>query len=276
MNTILTPTDFSPPSLNAVNYAADLAIATGRNLMIVHILQLPTVYGEVPVAAVTIDEQIASAEEGIKNLQKQISLRTQGKLQIDTDVNAGGSVLPEIENYCRSVDPSFVVMGSRGGSAVERMLLGSTVTTAIRNLSWPLIVVPSNATFRKLESIGFACDLKDVEETAPFEEIRTLVNLFKANLNIIHVNSDGDKNYAPGIIREAGVVQEMFEKLQPVYHFLNNVDIDKGLGEYAEKNNLDLLIVIPKKHGFINKLFHKSHAKQLINHSTVPVLSVHE
>ncbi|TMI71209.1 MAG: universal stress protein [Bacteroidetes bacterium] len=276
MNTILTTTDFSPASLNAVNYAADLAVATDSNLMIVHILQLPTVYGEVPVAAVTIDEQIASAEAGIKNLEKQVSQRTQGKLKIHTDVNAVGSVVPEIENYCRSVDPSFVVMGSRDGNAVERMLLGSTVTTAIRNLSWPLIVVPPKATFRKLESIGFACDLKDVEETAPFEEIRTLVTLFKAKLHIIHVNAEGDRNYPPGIIREAGVAQEMFEKLHPVYHFLNNVDIDKGLSEYAEKNSLDLLIVIPKKHGFIDKIFHKSHAKQLVIHTHVPVLSVHE
>jgi nucleotide-binding universal stress UspA family protein len=276
MNTILTTTDFSPASLNAVNYAADLAVATDSNLMIVHILQLPTVYGEVPVAAVTIDEQIASAEAGIKNLEKQVSQRTQGKLKIHTDVNAVGSVVPEIENYCRSVDPSFVVMGSRDGNAVERMLLGSTVATAMRNLSWPLIVVPPKATFNKLESIGFACDLKDVEETAPIEEIRNLVTLFKAKLHIIHVNAEGEKNYPPSIIREASVVQEMFEKLHPVYHFLNNVDIDKGLSEYAEKNSLDLLIVIPKKHGFIDKIFHKSHAKQLVIHTHVPVLSVHE
>jgi nucleotide-binding universal stress UspA family protein len=276
MNTILTTTDFSPASLNAVNYAADLAVATDSNLMIVHILQLPTVYGEVPVAAVTIDEQIASAEAGIKNLEKQVSQRTQGKLKIHTDVNAVGSVVPEIENYCRSVDPSFVVMGSRDGNAVERMLLGSTVATAMRNLSWPLIVVPPKATFNKLESIGFACDLKDVEETAPIEEIRNLVTFFKAKLHIIHVNAEGEKNYPPSIIREASVVQEMFEKLHPVYHFLNNVDIDKGLSEYAEKNSLDLLIVIPKKHGFIDKIFHKSHAKQLVIHTHVPVLSVHE
>jgi nucleotide-binding universal stress UspA family protein len=276
MNTIMAPTDFSPASLNALNYAADLAVATGSNLMLVHIVQMPVVYGDVPVAAITIDEQIAGAEAGIKNLEKQISLRTQGKLQIYTEVNAGGSVLPEIENYCRSVDPSFVVMGSRGGSAVEKMLLGSTVTTAMRNLSWPLIVVPPKATFNKLESIGFACDLKDVEETAPFEEIRSLVTLFKAKLHIIHVNAEGERNYPPSIIREASVVQEMFEKLQPVYHFLNNVDIDKGVSQYAEKYNLDLLIVIPKKHGFINKIFHKSHAKQLLIHTHVPVLSVHE
>jgi nucleotide-binding universal stress UspA family protein len=276
MNTILAPTDFSATSLNAVNYAADLALATGSDLMLLHIVQMPVVYGEVAVAAITIDEQIEDARKRIKHLENQIYLRTEEKLLITIDINTGGSVIQEIDDYCKLVNPSFVVIGSQGGSAMEKMLLGSTATTAVKKLSWPLIVVPPKATFKKMSSIGFACDLKDVFETTPIGEIKTLVTLFKAKLHIIHVNAEGDGNYPPSLIREAAIAQEMFEKLNPVYHFLNNVDIDNGLEEYAEKNNLDLLIVIPKKHGLIDKLFHKSHAKRLISNAHVPVLSVHE
>lgn len=61
-----------------------------------------------------------------------------------------------------------------------------------------------------------------------------------------------------------------------VYHFLNNKDVEEGLTGFAEKNNLDLLIIVPKKHNIFDKLFHKSHTKKLMLETHVPVMSVHE
>ena len=72
------------------------------------------------------------------------------------------------------------------------------------------------------------------------------------------------------------MLREILADVHPVYHFMSNIKIDEGLSEYAEKNKLDLLIVIPKKHEFVEKLIHKSHAKQLLVHTHIPVLSIHE
>ena len=41
MQTIIAPTDFSNISLNAVNYAADMAMALNANLLILHAIELP-------------------------------------------------------------------------------------------------------------------------------------------------------------------------------------------------------------------------------------------
>jgi nucleotide-binding universal stress UspA family protein len=275
MKPIIVPTDFSPVSLNAVNYAADLACALNTNLYLIYIFQMPVVYSEIPVAMDNIDDQVKEAEERIKELKKSIAERSAGKIKIHTEVKVD-SVIAGIKDLCETVKPYYIVMGTQGAGALERFLLGSNSVSAMKNLSWPLIIVPPGAKFNDIKKIGFACDLKKVAETAPVQEIKNLVKRFGAELHVVHVNAEDGQVYGPAIIEESGLLQEMLDELHPVYHFLNDVNIEDGLSEYAEKNNLDLLIIIPKKHNLIDKLFHKSHSKQLVLHTHVPVMSVHE
>jgi len=41
MRTIVAPTDFSSVSINALNYAADLAAAIEADLILLHVVQIP-------------------------------------------------------------------------------------------------------------------------------------------------------------------------------------------------------------------------------------------
>ena len=50
MKYILVATDFSPAAENALNYAADMALAVHGKLVIFHVYQLPVVYTELPVS----------------------------------------------------------------------------------------------------------------------------------------------------------------------------------------------------------------------------------
>ena len=275
MKPIIAPTDFSPVSLNAVNYAADMACAMNTNLILMHVCRLPVAYTEIPVTADTITGLIKDAEERLLQLKEDISAKIKDRISVSAEVRAG-MVITEIEHLSAAVSPYAVVMGSQGHSSFERLFFGSNTLSAMKNLSWPLIVVPPEGKFKSIRKIGLACDLKRVVETAPVEEIKTLVKQFRAELHVIHVNREEEKTYTQEIIEESGLLQEMLDDLHPVYDFLNNVNIDEGLSEYAEKNDLDMLIVIPKKHGLFDKFFHKSHTKELIMHTHVPVMSVHE
>jgi hypothetical protein len=61
----------------------------------------------------------------------------------------------------------------------------------------------------------------------------------------------------------------------PVYHFIEEEDIEAGLNRFAEENNLDLLITIPKKHRFIEAIFKRSSTKRLLKEARVPVVGIH-
>ncbi|MDP4261276.1 MAG: universal stress protein [Bacteroidota bacterium] len=276
MKTIIAPTDFSPVSLNAVNYAADLAVAMNLDLALLHICRLPLVFSEIPVPADSVKDLIKDAEERLVRLREDILERVKDRIKVSSEVRVG-TVVTEIEDFSATLSPYAVVMGTQGGEAVARLIFGSNTIDAMKNLSWPLLVVPPDAKFKSIRKIGLACDLKKVVETAPVEELKTLVKQFGAELHVIHINREGgDQAYGPEIIEESGLLQEMLDELHPAYHFLNNVNIDEGLSEYAGKNDLDLVVIIPKKHNLVDKLFHKSHSKELLLHTHVPVMSVHE
>jgi nucleotide-binding universal stress UspA family protein len=51
--------------------------------------------------------------------------------------------------------------------------------------------------------------------------------------------------------------------------------VEEGISEFAEKNNLDLVILFPKKHSLLESLFEKSHTRDLIHQTRIPLMCVH-
>ena len=64
--------------------------------------------------------------------------------------------------------------------------------------------------------------------------------------------------------------------LKPSYHFITNDNTDEGIMDFAEKNSIDLLLVLPKRHSLLDKLISKSHTRQLVLHSHVPVMAIQQ
>ncbi len=56
MKTILVPVDFSSSSLNASNYALDLANSITAELVLFHVFQLPVLYPETIIDTGTEDQ----------------------------------------------------------------------------------------------------------------------------------------------------------------------------------------------------------------------------
>ena len=56
MKTIIVPTDFSPVSINAMHYAANMASSIGASIILFHAYQIPVAFSEVPVVSISIEE----------------------------------------------------------------------------------------------------------------------------------------------------------------------------------------------------------------------------
>jgi len=272
MNTILAPTDFSPVSLNAVNYAADMASMLGMNLNLLHVYAIPLPVMEVSVPVVTTRDIDAEATLIIEDLKDKLTTRTGGRIGIHTEVRPG-SVLPELISYCAQIKPHAVVMGAESTTALDRVFFGAKTVDALKRMEHPLIVVPPDASFKNIRKIGLACDFREVIESVRVKEIKDIVEEFKAELHVLHVTDD---TFRPETVEESGWLQEMLGSLNPKFHFLGGPEIEKELCIFAEKNKLDLLIIIPKKHSLVSRIFQHSHSKQLVLHTHIPVMAIHE
>ncbi|MEP7110593.1 MAG: universal stress protein [Ferruginibacter sp.] len=272
MKTILVATDFSPSALNAANYAAEMALAINATILLLHVYQLPLVNPELPLA-VTEEDMRLDAESEISNLKKELTRKTGGKLPIETDTRMG-VFFSELNKLCDHIKPYTVVMGSQGSTATERFLLGGHTVYAMKHLKWPIISVPPGARFSTVKKIGLACDFDKVVDKIPLDEIKTLVNDFKAELYIL--NTGNQEVFDPEIIFESSLLEKMLAPLKPHFNFIVNSDRDEGILDFTEENLIDLLVVLPKRHVLLDRLIHRSMTKQLVLHSHVPVMALHQ
>jgi nucleotide-binding universal stress UspA family protein len=271
MKTILVATDFSHAARNAAKYAVEMALAVNAKVLLLHVYQIPVTYLEVPV--LINEESIRNeAEANIKKLKGELDGKTAGKIIVETEVRMG-TFFHELKELCREIEPYAVVLGSQGTTAAEHFFFGTHAVYTTKHLQWPVITVPQTARYAAVKKIGLACDFSKVVDTTPVEEISKLVKDFNAELHVL--NTGKQTEFDPDVVFESGLLQEMIGKLKPNYHFITNEKIDESIMEFAEKNNIDLLVVLPKRHGLVDKMVHKSHTKQLVLHSHVPVMSLH-
>jgi nucleotide-binding universal stress UspA family protein len=274
MRTILVPTDFSAIATNALHYAIEMANTIKANLMLLHVYQVPVSYTDAPIVMVSVDELRHAAEKRMEQLKEMVRKIVRPEQKVYTETRLG-NITDELESICEKIKPFAVVMGTKGASAFERVVFGSNTLSAIRHLHVPVICVPPGKTFGKgIKKIGFACDCKEVVATTPTRIIRDLVKNFDAELHVLNVNTDGKREEEKP--EQTVLLETLLSDLHPEYHFLEHTDIEDAINEFAEKNNLDLVISIPKQHKLVEKIFRKSSTRQLVYESHVPVMCIHE
>ncbi|WP_207511314.1 universal stress protein [Longitalea luteola] len=279
MKTLVVPTDFSSVSVNALNYAVDMAQAINAGIVLLHVYNVPVTFTDVPTApvnTVSIEELKRTAEERLEEIKRNLVTITSGSIQVYSEARLGETV-EELEQLCRSVEPLAVVMGSHGATGLERMIMGSTTITAMRQLKCPVIVVPPGTTYHGIKKIGLACDFENVVQTIPVTYIKNIVKEFGADLYVLNVQDkeDEERELAEHTL-DTTYLDATLDDVKPIYVPLTGKDVVETINVFAEHNNLDLVMVIPKKHRFLDRLFHKSQSRELIDHAHIPIVSIHE
>ncbi|MCF8342455.1 MAG: universal stress protein [Chitinophagaceae bacterium] len=276
MNTILALTNFTPISINAVNYAADVAAFIHAELQIINICELPVAFTEVPLATYDVDALVKNAERQLADLKQTVANRLPNLISIETIVKQG-DILSEINRYCEELQPFAVVMGAETATSFEQFMFGGKTVSAVHQLQWPIMVVPEDVQFKGIKKIGLACDFKNVIDSVPAAEIKMMVHNFNAELHVVNVYPEKlGGSLSASDVAESGLLQTMLQDLNPLYHFISDNDVEQSINDFADKNELDMLIIIPKKHLLINKIFQHSYSKRMVLQMRVPVLAIHE
>lgn len=266
MKTIIAPTDFSNVSVNALNYAADLALTLNANLLLLHANELPFAIPEAPLTGLIYNE--IDTEEELLKLKTELLARTNYKIKVDAK-QVTGTIENELIKMCDYREPFAVVMGTHGKGVVESVFIESTTVYLAKHFKYPVMVIPEDVSFRPIKKVALASDMKNIYDL-PFDQIKLLVETFNASLDVVHVDKTG-KGGARHFIR-ISLLSHYLRDLKPHFHFVKSDDTEKGVSRFAEENNIDVVLVQPKKHG----LFHRSDSRRFIFYSPVPVVAIHE
>ncbi|MDQ6813639.1 MAG: universal stress protein, partial [Bacteroidota bacterium] len=138
----------------------------------------------------------------------------------------------------------------------------------------PVLTVPPGVTFKPLQNVAFACNLRNINNNTPFSKLLKLVAFTEARLHVVYVTS---LYFEPGSAEAANdlLVKNNLEEISPVYHTLLENQVVQAIGKFVEEHHIQLLLVIPKKHGLWQSLFHKSFTKELARLNRLPIMALH-
>jgi nucleotide-binding universal stress UspA family protein len=275
IKTILIFTDFSDAAVNATNYAATLAMQIhASNLLICYSEHVPSTM-EIHIQNIMHEEQIH---------QRYLAQLDALKIELRGWVNRSIAIKAYIDQRPLDVivtslkhDQSvgLIVMGFAGKSAVEQALLGSNTLRVTKITTVPLLIIPESASFKTIKKIVFACDLKNVSRNTPMLEVKRIADTLGAELSILNV-SHADEHLKSESIENLENLRQLWPDEKPKYHHINSEDIVQGIMEFADENQVQLVIAIPKRYGFFEKLFHDSLTKKLTYHIHLPLLLLKE
>lgn len=272
MKTILAPTDFSEASENAVNYAAEMAKFAHAKLIIFHAYSIPVPVSEVPVVTIPFEELEKENTKLLHSLDKKIK-SAHGK--IDTQlVTKPGFVVDEILTMLEAHKADIVVMGLTGAGRTAA-LLGSNTTSVMKKAHAPVLGIPGKAKFKKPSKIALACDYKAIVPDHVVKKFKDFVHAFGAKVLVFDVLKKAELVSYQKAAAEVNLENALGNVNHSLY-FPSGDDMPEEVNQFVEKNDVDILTVMPHNYTFISGLFHHSSAKKIALHTHVPILSIHE
>lgn len=277
MNRILIPTDFSREAENALQTAIPIAKAFSSRLIILHILEIS---GDISAkngqpdpssASLQLHEALVSVKENLSRSLKLHDLDNQG-ISYDEIIKIGNPS-KQIEAFIVEEEIDLVIMGTKSAWGLNDILLGTTTDKLLRRVNIPVLSVNKVIPAASFKKIVFPTTTL-VKESNLISVIKLFQRLFDSKIHLVRINtplhflSDKDSlkllnNYADGL----GL------KNYECYVYSHTVEED-GIRDFADLKDGGLIAVSTSAHTGLRKLFEGSVTKELVSHSTRPVLTV--
>lgn len=272
---ILFPTDFSQLSGNALITAIAMCKRHNATLHLLHVVD--NRYFIVPheahnSAIYLMPDLEKSGMEGLKELENQI--KSKHIISIQTHLESG-SPADAIGKKAVELNCELIVMGTHGASGLREFFIGSNAYAVIRNTAIPVLTVPGKKKVKGFKKILFPIraskgivDKYDfivpIIEKNDAELIIAGLSLPEEPYNIDPMNEE---------VRELGSLLKINNTRFKSEHFLCKNYAKKVL-ELAKKEKADLIVINAALDYKWRQFFIGPYTQQVVNHATIPVLTI--
>ena len=272
ISTIIIPTDFSTVADNALRYGIDMAKQYNFQILLYHVVQLSTANFSHIVYVEDIDKIMTEHKDAMKNKMEKLKLENPN-VDFEYDVEAG-LLFDNLSLKCEKIKPIAVLMGITGSGALDKFI-GSNAVLAIKHLPCPVMIIPKSAKFTPIKNICLACDLKNVLQSTPLLSIKVFTKIFNAKIHILNVDYK-NKNFSAQTPEELQNLEYIFDDLPHDLHFVEYENVQNAITDFVDSENIDLLMMVPKKHTFFESLFQKSNSKEMAYETHIPILNLQQ
>lgn len=275
---VLVPFDFSQTANYALNFATGLATRySNLEIVVLHIIETPVSTGMGTMgggleSVPDFQNQIYFMEliETRKRQMAEIDERYKGSIfNFQTKVVLG-SVFKSISESVAEQDPDLIVMGSKGASGLEEVMVGSNTEKVVRTATCPVVTIKAETDVATMKKVVFASDFRYSDEKVA-NRIKRMQTVFDAEFYFVVVNTPGNfESTRESINRIRTFVQKHhFENIKAEVY--NSISEESGIIEFAEDINADMIAMTTSGRTGLLHLITGSIAEDVVNHSKRPV-----
>ena len=256
MKNILIPFDFSEVSKNALEYAVRFA----DNDPTINLFLLNIAEGD--------DDAIATEEkfqDAIKKYQKP------QYPEIHTLVRKG-KMTPSIVQLQKELKIDLVIMGTRGAEPNEENL-ATTTSRLVQEADLPILVIPEKYQGFRLDTIILSLGNERITDRSPLYTLLDVSRKHKAQVHVLTIQQhEMAMGYSEDDESNEATLNYFLEMFYSHHSFEENEDIEKGILNYIDKHDMDMLAIMPKTHLKGNEASEGRLTRLLTLHSNVPLL----
>ncbi|MCB0850976.1 MAG: universal stress protein [Bacteroidetes bacterium] len=273
MKKILVPTDFSDCAGYALDAAVKIADKVGAELHLLHKIKLDDEYDEKdPKSRLDYPEsfaRLATMKKRFSEIRKQYeNTRVRIKTFYDT-----GNLIKTISSYVDEEEVDLIVMGSSGADGWKEWILGSQTQKVVRYAHCPVLVVKHQWETINLSSVVFASDFTE-NAIKPFERLLDFVKPFKSHIHLLNITAYPKLEVSDADIERMKKFEKMCWMLPCTLHTYKDLDRELGVTHFAKETQANLVAISHYGKDALKRLFLGSLAEDLINHLTIPVITL--
>ncbi|MGO4906326.1 universal stress protein [Flavobacterium sp. W20_MBD1_R3] len=274
MKKILFPTDFSTVATNAFVHALEFAKIVHGELILLHTFELPiydnqffpenyaVIYDSVELA------QFDMFKDEVPKLRTIAEERHLDKIKISHRL-MDGDLLFNIKKVIKEDKIDFVIMGTSGATGWDAFFVGSNTGAVISRIDIPMLCIPLEAKFKKIEIIGFTTRFRTKDKKA-LKMVLDIAKKTKAKVKCLYVKtSESDVSNDTVAKWEDEFINEPIE-----FFVINSDEVKETILDFIMYKEIDVLTMLTYKRGFFEGIFKPSLTKKIANNFDIPILAI--
>lgn len=273
---ILVPVDFSETGMLALEHASFMARLAKADMLLLHVLPIQEYHFEIPEPIMRIENHDEVNRVVEQKLEELVQYVRNNYGCVAQSLSARGKVANEIMEVAKEQKVDLIVMGTHGASGFEEFFLGSNAHKVVTVAPCPVITVQTHA-----KKLGFGNIVLPIDRTSHSREkvafATKMAELFASKIHILGLlESTGEDHEHEKLQIVLDQVQHAVEKtgLPFVRKTVKGKNLAQEALKYGDDVSADLIVIMTEHESEMTGIFLGPRAKQIVNHSRIPVLSI--
>lgn len=279
MKNILIPTDFSENAWNALQYGISFFDKSHCVFHIVHVC--PRITNAAEVASTYISTSLLE-ETMLAERKEKLAVLTNKIAQLPLNSNhefktlaLHGFLTDVLKNEVRKKEIDLIIMGTKGSTGLKAVSIGSNTGNVITKVPCTVLAVPEEATYQKIQEIGFPSDFQLKYELRILDTVKDILLLKKSAVRFLFVSIKKEE-MSDLQLKNKSRLLAYFKDIKCSFHVITGKNIDESIQYFTERQHLDMLVMVAKNLNFLERILFRPTVEKISYHIKTPFLVIHE